>query len=114
MTRKPILTITLAMALILVACENNGGDLSAEEAVATTEVSVVDNRFEPRVIEIAPGDTVTWTWSGSAPHDVDGEEFQSELQSSGSFQHTFDSAGEYEYVCNVHGGMTGLVVVTDQ
>lgn len=96
------------------ARENNGGDLSAAEAMATTEVSVADNRFEPRVIEIAAGDTVTWTWSGSAPHDVDGEECQSELQSSGSFQHTFDTPGEFEYVCNVHGGMAGLVVVTDQ
>jgi plastocyanin len=102
------------MALTLVACENSGGDLSAEDAVAATEVSVVDNRFEPAVIEIAQGDTVTWTWNGSAPHDVDGEDFQSEVQSSGTFQHTFDTAGTYEYVCNIHGGMTGLVVVTDQ
>lgn len=107
-------TIALTMALVLVACDDTGGDLSAEEAVAATEVSVVDNQFEPRVIEIATGDTVTWTWSGSAPHDVDGEGFQSEVQSTGTFQHTFDIAGEYQYVCNIHSGMTGLVVVTDQ
>jgi plastocyanin len=114
MTKKSIPTIALAMALTLVACENSGGDLSAEDAVPSTEVSVVDNRFEPAVIEIAAGETVTWTWSGSAPHDVDGEGFQSEVQNSGSFQHTFDTAGEYEYVCNIHRGMTGLVVVAVQ
>lgn len=102
------------MALALAACGNTGGggELSAEDAVATTEVSVIDNRFEPEVIEVAAGDTVTWTWNGSAPHDVDGDGFASEVQNSGTFQHTFDSAGEYEYVCNIHSGMRGLVVVT--
>jgi plastocyanin len=114
MRNKFLPTIALAMALVLAACDNTGGDLSAEQAVATTEVSVVDNDFEPNVVEVSAGDTVTWTWSGSSPHDVDGEGFQSEVQSTGTFQHTFDTAGEYEYVCNIHGGMTGLVVVTDQ
>jgi plastocyanin len=114
MRNKFLPTIALAMALALVACDNTGGDLSAEQAVATTEVSVLDNDFEPGVIEVSPGDTVTWTWSGSASHDVDGDGFQSEVQSTGTFQHTFDTAGEYQYVCNIHSGMTGLVVVTDQ
>lgn len=102
------------MALALVACDNSGGDLSPQQAVATTEVSVIDNEFEPQVIEISAGDTVSWTWSGSSPHDVDGEGFKSEVQETGTFQHTFDTAGEYQYVCNIHSGMTGLVVVTDQ
>lgn len=105
----------LTMTVVLVACDNaGGGDLSAEDSVGTTEVSVVDNRFDPQVIEVAAGDTVTWTWNGSAPHDVDGDGFQSEVQTSGTFEHTFDTSGEYEYVCNIHSGMTGLVVVTDQ
>lgn len=114
MRNKFLPTIALVMALALAACDNTGGDLSAEQAVATTEVSVVDNEFEPSVIEISAGDTVRWTWSGSAPHDVDGEGFKSEVQDTGTFQHTFETAGEYQYVCNIHSGMTGLVVVTDQ
>jgi plastocyanin len=114
MRNKLLPTIALATVLAIVACDNAGGEMSAEEAVATTEVSVVDNEFEPRVIEVSAGDTVTWTWSGSAPHDVDGEGFKSEIQNTGTFQHTFETAGEYQYVCNIHSGMTGLVVVTDQ
>lgn len=106
--------IALTAAVGLVACEGSGGGIADEDAVATTEVSVVDNRFEPGVIEVSPGDTVTWTWEGSAPHDVDGESFQSEVQTSGTFEHTFDEAGEYEYICNIHSGMTGMVIVSDQ
>lgn len=34
-------------------------------------------------------------------------------QRDGSFTHTFDEAGEYEYECTLHGGMTGLITVTD-
>lgn len=80
----------------------------------TTEVSVVDNEFQPKVIEVAQGDTVSWTWEGSAPHDVAGDGFQSEVQTSGRFEHTFDAVGEYQYVCNIHSGMTGIVVVSDR
>jgi plastocyanin len=114
MKKRTILTIGLALTLTLAACQNGGGDLSADDAVASTDVSVVDNRFEPAVIEVGVGETVTWTWDGNAPHDVDGEGFASEVQDSGTFEHTFDTAGEYEYVCNIHGGMNGLVVVTDR
>lgn len=102
------------MTMALAACDDSDGDLSAGDAVATTEVSVVDNEFEPAVIQVAPGDTVTWTWEGSAPHDVDDDGFQSEVQTSGTFEHTFDTPGEYQYVCNIHSGMTGLVVVGDR
>lgn len=114
--RQKLLTamLVLAAALALAACDNSGGGTETEDTVATTEVSVVDNAFEPRVIEVVPGDTVTWTWEGAAPHDVDGGEFKSEVQTSGTFQHTFESAGEYDYVCNIHSGMTGTVIVTDQ
>jgi plastocyanin len=107
-----IILILLAVTTVT-ACQDggDGGDLNPADAVATTEVDVVDNSFEPSVIQVATGDTVTWTWGGQNPHDVDGGEFASEVQTSGTFSHTFETAGEYSYVCNVHAGMDGLVVV---
>lgn len=107
------LTIVLAAAAVT-ACDNgDGGEggLSPSDAVATTEVDVVDNEFQPSVIEIEAGDTVTWTWGGQSQHDVAGDGFESEVQTSGTFSHTFESPGEYDYVCNIHSGMNGLVVV---
>lgn len=105
-------SVGLALALTVVACGNDGRDPFPSDAVVTTEVSVLDNSFGPTVIEVAAGDSVTWTWEGKAPHDVDGDGFTSEVQTEGTFQHTFDRPGEFQYICNIHGGMKGLVVVT--
>lgn len=114
--RKRILTLMVTPVLVLAvtACDDSQGGWSSEKPVDTDEVSVVDNEFEPAVIEVFVGETVTWTWEGSQPHDVDGGEFQSEVQTSGTFDYTFETAGEYQYVCNIHSGMKGTVVVTEQ
>jgi plastocyanin len=81
--------------------------------VTATAIDVRDNSFSPNLTNVAPGTTVTWTWRGSAVHDVtfdDGP--QSARQSSGTFARTFASAGTYAYHCQVHGtGMSGEVVV---
>ena len=47
------------------------------------------------------------------PHDVSGEAFRSEIQTEGSFTHTFDETGDYPYVCTLHSGMRGTVTVVD-
>lgn len=112
MTFARILLAVSSVAALAAACSGSGEGPTAEEAVAVTDVSVVDNDFEPAAVEVAVGDTVTWTWDGGNPHDVAGEGFASELQRDGTFTHTFEDAGEFPYVCTVHRGMRGLVVVT--
>jgi plastocyanin len=74
---------------------------------------------------IRAGGTVNWVWVGSIPHSTtsgtcpagggectpDGN-WDSGIQSTGSFQHTFSSPGTFPYFCRVHEGMmTGTVVV---
>lgn len=68
--RSKLLTISICLALTVAACDSGGEDLSPSDAVATNEVSIFDNSFDPAVIEVAAGDSVTWTWEGNAPHDV--------------------------------------------
>jgi plastocyanin len=74
-------------------------------------VIVDDNKFVPKEATVAVGDTVTWRWEGSAAHNVVGPGFESENQDEGEFEHTFEEAGEYDYVCTLHPGMTGTVIV---
>ncbi len=38
--------------------------------------------------------------------------FDSGITSEGSYEHTFDAPGVYEYHCSVHRYMTGTVTVT--
>ena len=101
----PLLIVTVAA---LAAC---GGDDDGGAAAESDVVTVEDNKFEPKETTVAVGDTVTWEWKGSAAHNVTSDDFESDLISEGTFEYTFEEAGEYEYVCTVHPGMTGTVIV---
>ncbi|MDA0366130.1 MAG: amicyanin [Chloroflexi bacterium] len=107
-----------ALLLAVVAAAALGGCLGASldddtPAAGVTTVAVRDNRFDPRVIQVPAGTDVTWDWSGAKrAHNVVGDGFASEVQGSGSFLHRFDVAGSFDYLCTLHGGMRGRVIVT--
>ena len=67
--------------------------------------------FEPADAFVRTGTTVIWEWRGGVAHDVTIDTFASEIQTDGSFQHTFDKVGTYGYWCNLHPGMKGTVTV---
>jgi plastocyanin len=99
----------LLLVPVLGAC---GGGSSGASTAAAGHVNVVDNKFDPKTIAIAPGDTVTWDFKGSVQHNVSGKGgLSSGNMKTGSYSHTFNSAGTYTYECTIHTGMTGKVTV---
>ena len=74
-------------------------------------IAVLDNEFGPEELVVEAGTEVTWDWQGESSHDVVGPDFESPLQTSGTFTHTFEEAGTYTFVCSPHGGMSGTVHV---
>jgi halocyanin-like protein len=97
-------------------------DATGQDEV-TVEVGAGENglAFGPAAVRVDPGTTVRWEWPGEGgTHNVaatDGA-FRSGDAVSGSdvtFEHTFESDGEYRYVCEPHEtvGMLGAVVVGD-
>lgn len=94
---------------------------AAPARAATVSVTIRENVFLPQEVHVDPGDSVTWTNSGTQTHDVtaDGGTFVSgDLGRGRSFTHTFAKAGTYYYHCSFHGrpgkqGMWGVVVVGD-
>jgi plastocyanin len=90
-------------------------DDAADEPATETEVSVVDNAFEPAEVEVTVAATVTWTHDGDLTHDVtaeDGTFASNSLQAGESFEHTFDEPGTFAYLCTIHGAtMSGTVIV---
>jgi len=79
-----------------------------------------DECWLPSVVNVNIGDTVTWSNDDTAAHTVtsgnfvDGLDgiFDSSLFMAGTtFEHTFDEAGTFEYVCMVHPWMVGQVIV---
>jgi plastocyanin len=90
--------------------------------------TLTDTAYNPNPIEITVGQTVVWTNDDTAFHTVTsgqigasdaGQLFDSGLAgptaliSKGkTFEHTFDTAGDFPYFCTLHPAMVGTVMVT--
>jgi len=79
-----------------------------------------DSCFIPSTVVITVGGTVTWdntdnaahtSSSGTAADGPDGVFDSSLIMAGGSYSHTFDTAGTFDYFCMVHPWMTGTVIV---
>jgi plastocyanin len=79
------------------------------------QVSIQDLAFQPSSTQVEAGETVTWTNAdGGIPHTVtalDGSFDSGNLGEGQTLTHTFDSAGEFQYRCEIHPAMTGVVNV---
>ena len=117
-SRRQLVPALLLAAALLAGCADNGdrrNDAASElPAAGVTNVVAKDISFSPAAIEVRAGTEVTWSFQdGQVPHNVHGEGWGSgDPQRSGTFRHTFDQPGTYDYACTVHPRMTGRVVVT--
>ncbi|HET6381022.1 MAG TPA: plastocyanin/azurin family copper-binding protein [candidate division Zixibacteria bacterium] len=85
--------------------------------VATNQVNLPPSyRFDPEVITVPAGTTVTWTNNDNFTHNVrllddGGDVLQMAPGQSVSF--TFEEPGEHRYDCSLHpNDMQGMVIVT--
>ncbi len=113
---KKVILILLILSLILVVgCSPYGKTQTTEKQVAelsANEITIQDFAFSPQTLEIKVGESVKWANKDSAPHTVDFNDFKSNSLSNGdSFEHTFDAAGEYDYICAIHPSMKGHISV---
>lgn len=77
--------------------------------------------FEPAAVMVDAGTTVVWEWTGSGGgHNVveENEAFGDDeihVEEGHTYEHTFEEAGTYRYVCTPHDaqGMRGAVVVEE-
>ena len=112
--RALIAGLLLGAGALLSAC---AGDEPAEP-VATSEVDLPRSyRFEPEVITVSDGTTVTWTNNDQFTHSVrlidDGGDVLT-MAPGESVSFTFTGAGEHRYDCSFHANdMRGTVIVTE-
>ena len=108
---RKLLLAALPLVVILGAC---GGDDDDDAAAEPGVVVVDDNVFKPKSASVGVGDTVTWRFEGQSAHNVSFDDDEaSDLMKDGEYERTFDEAGDFDYVCTVHPGMTGSVTVSD-
>jgi plastocyanin len=116
MSRRLLASLLLVASLGLAACsdpdDGGGGGAADDGPPADATVDLKPTTFDPEEVTVKVGETVRWKWGGGVQHDVEGEGFKSKIQSKGQFDHTFEEAGSFEYVCNVHPTtMKGTVTV---
>lgn len=84
-----------------------------QAGVQTDLVTIADSAFSPAVIRVAAGTEVTWMFADDEEHNVVFDDFSSNVELGGTYRHTFDTPGEFPYVCTLHPlSMKGRVIVT--
>lgn len=82
---------------------------SAMPAGATNSIKLKDNFFSPKSTSVRKGTTVTFRWTGRAPHNVTvvkgPVKFRSTLKTSGTYKRKLTRRGTYRIVCTIHPGM---------
>lgn len=82
--------------------------LAAPAVAGEQAVQVVDYDFAPKTLEIQPGDSVTWNFTGDSSHSATSvkgqpESFDSGVVDKGAvYSHTFTKPGRYQYICLPH------------
>ena len=135
MVNKPIYLAASLLAILSLVAIGASANLSVFAQSDKVQASIVpgattltDTAVSPNPIQAKVGQTVVWTNDDSAFHTVTsgligaadaGKMFDSGLAGptaltakGKTFEHTFDTAGEFDYHCTLHPAMTGQVIVT--
>ena len=114
MTRRTLLAAAGALVALAAACVGTG-------AAAPARTSHVDlpksYQFQPSVITVPAGTTVTWTNEDTFTHSVrlvdQGDRVIGPMRPGQTVSYRFTTAGTYHYDCSLHPqDMRGAVIVT--
>lgn len=119
--RATLLVLASSLTLALGGCggsENEGGSAESATPADRLTVSMEGLEFNPVEIKVKVGETVKWINDDEIEHDVvatSGADFKSDLfGKGGTFSYKADKAdkaGTIAYVCTIHPGMEGTIVV---
>jgi plastocyanin len=118
-----IFSLVFFLVLIVSACgsknkqtepivtPSSSESLSAETSTIS-KVTISNFAFDPAVLKIKQGTTVTWVNNDSVPHPIKSDFFSSDSLNKGqSFSFTFNNIGNFDYLCSIHPTMKGLIIV---
>ena len=108
--------------------DTNDTSTTTTTTPTTTHISMVQGSsnpnnkvfYDPASAKVKTSTTITWTNDDTLPHTVtsgnadtgpSGEFDSGIVMGGGSFTHTFDKAGSFDYYCALHPYMTGQVIV---
>ena len=87
--------------------------LAACGAPGSHTVAIRDFAYQPPVLSVAPGDTVTWTNADIVPHTVTFADASGpdHVDAGDTWQRVVTAGDTLRYWCRYHPAMTGVLVV---
>ena len=133
--RTQLRSITASAALVAVvsvgfagcgsskSTKASGSTTTAAQGAATTvaaspgAVTIKGFAFNPTPVTVKVGQKVTWTNQDAFAHTASSTsgpvKFDSgHIKSGATYSVTFTKPGRYQYICNIHNYMNGVIVVT--
>ncbi len=127
--RRPLALLLLLPTLVLAGCGGGGSDAPSTSGAATAAgaadaqtATVVGNaalKFVPETVQAKVGRlALTVSIEGGVPHDLQfvdtslGAPIPVTTSGSNTQTYTFGKPGTYRFVCTLHSGMVGQVVVS--
>lgn len=126
MRRRTLLLSTTGFLALTAGCTTTGEEPDDETQDLPEEVTIEigDGTFDPSVVHIAPGGSVTWENTGDESHRIDAFQFQAastawsyreRLEPGESVTRTFEDDGQFDYTDQAYGqfSMCGRIRVGD-
>ncbi len=129
--RKSLIALGAAALLLTFSLSSGSDTANAGPSIDVGDIWFCDSSFQSGVCEtvVPAGSLVTWTWVGFLPHNVvecganfskgpsctggGGPDWSSSTQVSGTFARSFDTEGQFFYLCTVHPlTMRGKITVS--
>ena len=103
------------ITVVAQAPPGGGGGTTPTPTPTTASVNIANRAFAPASISVITGATVVWSNNDKDPHTVSqtGGGFNSGTFGTGaSYRRTFPTAGTFQYFCEIHPSMLGVVAVS--
>jgi plastocyanin len=118
--RWAAIALGVAAAAAVAAGATGGGEGTTARAAANVTITGRDFFWTPQTVQIAVGDTVTWTNAQGFHNVVLGNDdrlnqpgFPNDPPWNPPPSRTFNEEGSFSYFCEVHPGMAGTINVGD-
>ena len=113
---KALLVTVVVLALTGAACGGGGGSdcTSANASKLTRTLTVKDSAFSPNCFSVASGSTISVANGDPLGHNftVKDTDVVVPLPRGGTGEATAPAPGTYDFVCTIHPGMKGTMIVT--
>ncbi len=114
--REKMKWTTKILIIMLISIIAGCTQRSVTDGADTTEpgdnvVEMRDTQFIPPSISILAGETVIFRNEDNDAHTVTGFGVDVQLEPEETYTHLFEESGTFQYVCSIHPGMSGQVIV---